>query len=62
MGSHLRGRVQVRLKFRGSSPPQVDGIWGLWGSYCNIPRAIFYPLKGDHRDLRFSVWGLGSFG
>ena len=22
-------------------------IWGIWGSYYNIPKAIFYPIKGD---------------
>ena len=26
-----------------SSPPEVDRIWGTWGSYSNIPKAIFYP-------------------
>ena len=28
------------------SPPQVDRIWGIWGSYSNIPKAIIY-LRGD---------------
>ena len=27
------------------SPPQVDRIWGIWGSYDEIPEAIFYLLK-----------------
>ena len=31
------------------SPPKVDRIWGIWGSYCNIPKAIFYLLKEDYR-------------
>ena len=22
-------------------------IWGIWGSYYTIPKAIFYLLKGD---------------
>ena len=22
-------------------------MWGIWGSYYNIPKAIFYLLKGD---------------
>ena len=26
---------------------QVDRIWGTWGSYHNIPKAIFYLLKGE---------------
>ena len=30
------------------SPPEVDGIWGIWRSYSNIPNAIFYLLKGDY--------------
>ena len=30
------------------SPPYVDGIWGKWGSDYNIPKAIFYLLKGDY--------------
>ena len=29
-------------------PPQVDRIWGIWGSYYNIPQAIFALLKGDY--------------
>ena len=29
------------------SPPQVDRIWGTSGSYYNVPKAIFYLLKGD---------------
>ena len=28
---------------------------GIWGSYCNIPRAIFYLLKGDY------ICGLPAF-
>ena len=23
-------------------------IWGIWGSYCNIPKAIVCLLKGDN--------------
>ena len=33
--------------FETYSPPYVDRIWGIWGSYYNVPRAIFYLLKGD---------------
>ena len=33
---------------RSYSPPQVDRIEGIWGSYSNIPKAIFYLLKGDY--------------
>ena len=25
------------------------GIWGIPGSYYNLPKAIFYLLKGDYR-------------
>ena len=33
----------------GYSPPDVDRIWVIWGSYDNIPKAIFCLLKGDYR-------------
>ena len=23
-------------------------IWDIWGSYYNVPKAIFYLLKGDY--------------
>ena len=23
-------------------------MWGIWGSYYDIPKAIFYLLKGGH--------------
>ena len=26
--------------------PHVDRIWGICGSYYNIPKALFYLLKG----------------
>ena len=32
----------------GFRAPQVDRIWGIWGSYYNIPNAVFYLLKGDY--------------
>ena len=28
--------------------PPLERIWGIWGSYHNIPKAIFYLLKGDY--------------
>ena len=31
------------------SPPEVDRIWGMWGSYDNVPKAIFYLLKGSYK-------------
>ena len=33
------------------SPPEVNRIWGIWGSYYNIPKAMFYLLKGDYTDI-----------
>ena len=33
------------------SPRLVDRIWDIWGSYDNIPKAIFYLLKGDYNFL-----------
>ena len=38
-----------RTRSRVYSPAQVDRIWGIWGSYFNIPKAIFCLLKGDYR-------------
>ena len=35
------------------SPPEVDRIWGVWGSYYNIFKAIFYLLKGDYQLCTF---------
>ena len=29
------------------SPPSVDRIGGIWGSYYSITKAIFYLLKGE---------------
>ena len=37
------------------SPPKVDRIWGVWGPYYNIPKAIFYLLKGDYRMERIGL-------
>ena len=37
------------LGFRASSPP-LDRLWGIWGSYCNMPKAVFYLLQGDYKD------------
>ena len=35
---------------------------GIWGSYYNIPRAIFYLLKGDYIGFRASGFrGLGAY-
>ena len=34
--------------FRVYCRPYVDRIWGIWRSYSNIPKAIFYLLKGDY--------------
>ena len=30
-------------------PLKIDRIWGIWGSYYRIPKAIFYLPKGDYR-------------
>ena len=44
-------RTVYGLGIRVYSPPHVDRIWGIWGSYYNKPQAIFYLLKGDYRLL-----------
>ena len=41
-------RSHRRLCRGGYSPPYVDRIWGIWGSECNIPEAMFYLRKGDY--------------
>ena len=42
-GLTLRG-----LRCWAFSPPQVDRLWGIWGSYYDIPKAIVYLLKGGY--------------
>ena len=32
----------------GPIVPLVDRIWGIWGPYYNIPKAILYLHKGDY--------------
>ena len=49
-------QIQAKKVFR-YSPAEVDGIWGIWGSYVNIPKPIFYILKGDDR-----VYGMPCIG
>ena len=44
----------------GYSPPKVYRIWGIWGSYHNMPKAMFYLLKGDYNGLGCRVWGISS--
>ena len=29
-------------------PPEVDRVRGIWGSYYNVPEAIFYLLNGGY--------------
>ena len=41
-GNYYFGFRVTGLKFR-------DRIWCIWGSYYNIPKAIFYLLKGDDK-------------
>ena len=31
--------------------PTLSRIWGIWGSYYNIPKAIFYLLKADYNSI-----------
>ena len=33
------------------SPPKLDRISGIWGSYYYVPKAILYLLKGDYIDM-----------
>ena len=41
--------TMLGLGLRVYSPPEVDRMWGIWGSCYNTPKAIFYLLKGDYR-------------
>ena len=38
---------------RGYRPPLVHRVWGMLGSYYNIPKAKFYLLKGDYKPPSF---------
>ena len=44
----------------GYSPPSVDRLWDIWGPYYNVPRAIFYLLKGDFRIHKGMWWCLSG--
>ena len=35
-------------KVPGYSHRELDRIWGIWGSYYNIPAAIFCLVKRDY--------------
>ena len=35
---------------------KVDRIWGKWGCYCNVTKAIFYLLEGDYRGKKGDCW------
>ena len=45
-----------------NSPPCVDRIWGMrvYGGYYNIPKPIFYLLKGDCKssNVPSTPWGI----
>ena len=57
----LLGWLQAfNQKSRTYSPPYVNRMWGIWGSYYNIPTAIFYLLKGDYM-LKRCAHDLSSF-
>ena len=47
-GAHaaFRNRKKAGTVTKPNSPPEVDRVWRIWGSYYNIPKAIFYLLKG----------------
>ena len=43
------------------SPPEVDRIWGISGSCHNIPKAIFYLLKGDYKGIISGYYSTGLY-
>ena len=56
LGSHYLGNHLMLQMLRVSSFfRSVDRIWGILGSYCTIPKAIFYLLGGTivHRDSTY---------
>ena len=39
----------LEFRVQGDSPPYVDRIWGMWGSYGNVRKTIFYILEVDFK-------------
>ena len=44
----VAGFIRFLVGGGGTVPLEVDRIWGIWGLYYNVPKAIFYLLKGDY--------------
>ena len=44
---------------RGYSPPEVDRILGIRGSYYIVPKAIFHLLKGDSKKILYRAYIIG---
>ena len=40
----------------GYSPPQVDRIWGICGSYYSIPEALFYRITYGRQYIHKQTW------
>ena len=40
----LLSTQNIRAVMRTYSPPQVDRIWGIVGSFYNLPKAIFHSV------------------
>ena len=47
------------LTLRAYCHPYVDRMWCIWGSFYDLPKAMFYLLQGGVDMFRFSIWGLG---
>ena len=47
--------AKLRVGLWEYSPPEVDGIWGIWGSDYIMAKTIFYLLKGD-----YTLWNENS--
>ena len=45
-----QGLQMLKCTLQYYSPPYVDRIRAIWGSYFDIPKAIFYLLRGDCND------------
>ena len=43
------GDVEVMVGPKPYSTPEADRVWGIWGSYYDIRKGIFYLLQGDYK-------------
>ena len=54
-GSNLQEQVPCLSCARTTGPPYANRIWGIWGSYNDVPQAMFYLLMGDYNATPHNV-------